>query len=131
MEGGNPALFRAPSSVNGGLQAVGNDEWYLHLKRDVHGDLWEQVEYVQCETQAVIEGDALVLCKSSNSSPYLVPHVAEGSLRFLKEGGQSYLSWWLYITSCISFHAASASERRQQVMASCSASMMSSRRIAE
>ena len=81
-------MFGAPSSVNGGLWAVGDDEWYLHLKRDVHGDLWEQVEYVQCETQAVIEGDALILCESVNSSPYLVPHVAEGSLSLLKEGGQ-------------------------------------------
>ena len=89
MEGGNPALFRAPSSVNRGLWAVGDDEWYLHLKQDVHGDLWEQVEYLQRETQAVIEGDALVLCESTNSGPYLVPHVAEGNLRFLKEGGQS------------------------------------------
>ena len=89
MEGGNPALFGAPSSVNGGLQAVGNDEWYLRLIRDVHRDLQEQVEYMQHETQAVIEGDALILCESVDSSPYLVPHVAEGSLRFLQEGGQS------------------------------------------
>ena len=44
---------------------------------------------------------------------------------------QSYSSWWLYITSCISFHVASASEQRQHVMASCSASVMSSHRIAE
>ena len=31
-EGGNPTLFRVPSSVNRGLRTVGNDEWYLHLK---------------------------------------------------------------------------------------------------
>ena len=89
MEGGHPTLFRVPFSVNGGLQAVGNDEWYLCLKQDVHRDLREQVEYLQSETQAVIEDDALILCESGNSSPYLVPHVAEGSLHFLKEGGQS------------------------------------------
>ena len=89
MEGGNPTMFRAPSSINGGLWAVGDDEWYLHLKQDVHRDLREQVKYVQCKTQAVIEGDALILCESVNSDPYLVPHVAEGSLHFLKEGGQS------------------------------------------
>ena len=88
MKGGNPALFGAPS-VNGGLWAVGDGEWYLHLKQDVHRDLWEQVEYLQCETQAVIEGDALVLCEGADSVPYLVPHVAEVSLHFLKEGGQS------------------------------------------
>ena len=88
QKGGNPTLFRAPSSVNGGIQAVDNGEWYLCLKRDVHGDLREQVEYWQCETQAVIEGDALILCESVDSSPYLVPHVAEVSLCFLKEGGQ-------------------------------------------
>ena len=89
MEGENPALFGVPSSVNRGLRAVGNDEWYLCLKRDVHGDLWEQVEYVQRETQAVIEGDALILCESVNGGPYLVPHVNEGSLCLCKEGGQS------------------------------------------
>ena len=89
MEGGNPILFGVPSSVNGGLWAVGNGEWYLHLKQDIHGDLREQVEYVQRKTQAVTEGDALILCESTNSSPYLVPHVAEGSLHLLKEGGQS------------------------------------------
>ena len=47
------------------------------------------MEYLQCETQVVIEGDALILCESMNSGPYLVPHVAEGSLCFLEEGGQS------------------------------------------
>ena len=122
-----------PSSVIGGLWAVGDDEWYLRLKRDVCGDLWEQVEYVQCETQAVIECDALILCESVNSGPYLVPHVAEGSLHLFKEGGQPpvILKLWLYIISCISFHAASASEQRWHIMASCSASVMSSHRIAE
>ena len=40
-------------------------------------------------TQAVVEGDALILCKSMNSGPYLVPYVAEGSLSLLKEGSQS------------------------------------------
>ena len=110
-------------------RTVGNDEWYLCLKRDIHMDLWEQVEYLQCETQAVIEGDALILCESMNSSPYLVPHVAEGSLHFLKEGGQSPVILKSY--SCISFHAAPALEWRWQVVASHSASMMSSHRIAE
>ena len=89
MKGENPALFGVPSSVNRGLQAVGDGEWYLCLKQDVHKDLQEQVDYLQCETQAVIEGDALVLCESVDSSPYLVPHVAEVSLHFLKEGSQS------------------------------------------
>ena len=32
-EGGDSALFRVPSSVNGRLWAVGDDEWYLHLKQ--------------------------------------------------------------------------------------------------
>ena len=45
--------------------------------------------YVQHETQAVIEGDALILCEGANSDPYLVPHVTKGSLHFLKEGHQS------------------------------------------
>ena len=44
---------------------------------------------MQHDTQAVIKGDALILCESMNGSPYLIPHVAEGSLRLLKEGGQS------------------------------------------
>ena len=88
MEGGNPTSFGVPSSVNGGLQSIGDEEWYLCLKRDIHRDLQEQVEYIQCETQAVIEGDALILCEGANSSPYLVPHVTKGSLCFLKEGGQ-------------------------------------------
>ena len=88
MEGGNPALFRVPSSVNGGLQAVGDGEWYLCLKQDISGNLQEQVEYVQHRTQAVIEGDALILYESTNGGPYLVPHVSGGSLHLLKEGGQ-------------------------------------------
>ena len=78
-----------PSSVNGGLWAVGDGEQNLCPELDIHGDLGEQVEYLQCETQAVIEGDTLILCRSTDSSPYLVPHVAEVSLRFLKEGSQS------------------------------------------
>ena len=82
-------MFRVPSSVNGGLWAVGDGEWYLHLKQDIHRDLWEQVKYAQHETQAVIEGDALILCKSTNSGPYLVPHVTEGGFHLLKGGGQS------------------------------------------
>ena len=44
---------------------------------------------------------------------------------------RSYWSWWLYITSCISFHAASASEQRWWVVASCLASETPSCRIAE
>ena len=44
---------------------------------------------------------------------------------------QSYSSWWLYITLCISFQVASALEQRWWVMASHSASVMSSCRIAE
>ena len=44
---------------------------------------------MQHETQAVIEGDALILCESTNISPYLVPHVTEGSFCLLEEGGQS------------------------------------------
>ena len=43
----------------------------------------------------------------------------------------SYWSWCLYITSCISFHAASASEWRQGVIASNLASETLSCRIAE
>ena len=82
-------MFGVPSSVNEGLWAVGHGEWYLRLKRDVHSDLWEQVEHTQCETQAVIEGDALILCKGTNGSSYLVPHVTEGGFHLLKEGGQS------------------------------------------
>ena len=97
MKGENPALFGAPSSVNGGLWAVGDGEWYLCLKRDVHGDLWEQVEHLLCKTQAVIEGDALILCKGMDSGPYLVPHVAEISLHFLKEGGQSLVVFELVV----------------------------------
>ena len=89
MEGENPALFRVPSSVNGGLWAVGDDEWYLRLKRDIHGGLREQVEYREYKTQAVIEGDALVLCEGAYSGPYLVPHVAECGLCLLQESGQS------------------------------------------
>ena len=47
------------------------------------------MEYLQCETQAVIEGDALIFCEGTDSGPYLVPHVAEVSLHFPKEGSQS------------------------------------------
>ena len=75
MKGGNPTLFGAPSSVNRGLRAVGDGERYLCLERDVHRDLWDQVEYLQCETQAVIECDALILCQGADSDPYLVSHV--------------------------------------------------------
>ena len=46
------------------------------------------MEYLQCETQAVIEGDVLILCEGTDSGSYLVPHVAEVSLHFLKEGSQ-------------------------------------------
>ena len=52
-------------------------------------DLREQLEYIQRETQAVIKGDALILCEGMNNGPYLVPHVTKGSLSFLKEGSQS------------------------------------------
>ena len=75
MKGENPALFGVPSSVNGGLRAVGDGERYLCLEQDVHGDLQKHVEYLQCETQAIIECDALILCKGMNSDPYLVSHV--------------------------------------------------------
>ena len=75
MKGGNPALFGVPSSVNRGLRAVGNGERYLCLERDVHRDLREQIEYLQCKTQAVIECDTLILCRGTDSDPYLVSHV--------------------------------------------------------
>ena len=67
---------------------VGNGEWYLHLEQDVHGDLREQVEYAQRNTQTVVEGDALVLCEGANGGLYLVPHVNEGSFHLLEEGSQ-------------------------------------------
>ena len=78
-----------PSSVNRGFWEVGNGERYLCLEQDVYGILWEQVEYSQCETQAVVKRDALILCQGADSGPYLVSHVVEGSFRFHKEGGQS------------------------------------------
>ena len=43
----------------------------------------------------------------------------------------SYWSWWLYITSCISFHAVLVSEQRWWVMASHSALETLSHRTAE
>ena len=63
-------------------------------------------------------------------SPLMLFKVISVSIRKV-DSCRSYWSWWLYITSCISFHAASASEQRQQVVASCSASETPSHRIAE
>ena len=76
MERGDPTLFGVPSSVNRRLRAVGDGEWYLHLKRNVHGDLWKQEEYMQHEVQAVFKGHALTLCEGMNGGPDLVPHVS-------------------------------------------------------
>ena len=76
MEGGDSALFGVPSSVNRRLRAVCDGEWYLHLQRDIHGDLREQEEYAQHETQAVFEGHTLALHEGMNGGPDLVPHVS-------------------------------------------------------
>ena len=73
----------------GGFWAVGDGERYLCLEQDVYRNLHEQVEYLQCETQAVIKCDALILCQGTDSGPYLASHVIEGSFHFRKEGGQS------------------------------------------
>ena len=88
MEGEHSALFGVSSSVNRRLQAISDSEQYLHLIRDIHGDLWEQGEYAQCETQAVLEGHALAFHKGMNSCPDLVPHVGECRFRLLEEIGQ-------------------------------------------
>ena len=61
MERKNTALLRMPLSINGGFQAVGDGEGYLHVERDVYGNLWEQVQHLQCEAQTSIVHDALTL----------------------------------------------------------------------
>ena len=58
-EGGHSALFRVPSPVNRSLRAISDSERYLHLIRDVHGDLQEQGEYVQHKAQAVFDSHPL------------------------------------------------------------------------
>ena len=45
-------------------------------------------------------------------SPLMLFKVISMSVRKV-DSHQSYWSWWLYITSCITFHTASASERSQ------------------
>ena len=88
MEGGHSTLFGVPSSVNQRLWAISNNEQYLHLVRDVQGDLWEQGEYVQCETQAVFVGHTLTFCEGANGCPDLVPHVGRRHFCLLEEIGQ-------------------------------------------
>ena len=65
----------------------------------------------------------------AHMSPLMLFKVISVSVRKM-DSCWSYWSWWLYITSCISFHAASASEQRWRIVALWSASETLSRRIA-
>ena len=60
---------------SGWLGCTGDGEGYLCLERDVYGNLWEQVQYLQCEIQAGVECDALFLCQGTDSGPYFASHV--------------------------------------------------------
>ena len=67
---------------------------------------------------------------TAHISPLMLFKVISVSVRNV-DSCRSYWSWWLYITSCVSFHRVSASKQRRQVMASCSTSETLSCRIAE
>ena len=62
QRGKMPPMLGMALPINGGFWAVGNGEGYLHVERDVYGNLWEQVQHLQCKAQAGIVQDALTLC---------------------------------------------------------------------
>ena len=67
---------------------------------------------------------------AAHISPLMLFKVVSMSVRKV-DSYRSYWSWWLYITLCISFHTASASEWRRRAIASCSASETLSHKIAK
>ena len=90
MERGNTTLLWAPSSVNRRFWAVGDGEGYLCLEQNVYGNLWEQVEHLQCETQEGIECDALILCQGVDSGPHVM------SFKAILASGRK-------VTNCLSY----------------------------
>ena len=62
--------------INVRFWAVGNGEGYFCLEQNVYGKLWEQVEHLQCNAQAGIKHDDLILCQGVDSGPHLISHVA-------------------------------------------------------
>ena len=78
---------------------------------------------MQCETQAVVRGDSLILCQGTDSGPYLISHAVQGCFCIHKEGREL-----LVIMEFVVIHdfihllpMASASEQSRQVVASHSA----------
>ena len=58
------------------------------MERNVYGNLQEQVEHLQCETQASIEHDALILHQGVDGIPHFTSHVIQSRVGLCEESGQ-------------------------------------------
>ena len=58
------------------------------MEQNVYGNLQEQVEHLQCETQASIKCDALILCQGADGIPHFTSHVTQGRFSVSEESGQ-------------------------------------------
>ena len=76
------------------------------MERDVYGNLQEQVEHLQCETQADIKRDALILCQGMDSVPHFASHVIQGHFGICKEMGQPCVG------DCTSLHASPSKQHQ-------------------